>query len=174
MKKYILLILLFISIAGEQKVPQLTGSKANQSEAQAALDIHNKARKNVHIGNLEWSVELAKYAQEWADYLAANNQFKHRPKTGKYTQLYGENIFYGLGNDFTLLDASQSWYEEIKYFKKSIKITQSNWSQAGHYTQMVWQKSTKLGMGIAKAKNGKIYIVANYSPAGNIIGEKPY
>lgn len=174
MKKSFLFILLFSIIQTKSVVPTITGSLANQKEAQLALDFHNKARKEVKVINLEWSVELAKYAQEWANYLADNNQFKHRPNSGKYKQLYGENIFYGLGKEYKLIDACENWYEEIKYFKKSTKLSQSNWSKAGHYTQMVWKTTLKVGLGIAKSKNGKTYIVANYSPAGNLMGSKPY
>lgn len=174
MKKHILFILFLFSIDTNLKVPVLTGSRANQKEAQTALDFHNKARKNVKVNSLEWSVDLAKYAQEWADYLAQDNQFKHRPNNGKYKQLYGENIFYGSGKDYKLIDACENWFEEIKFYKKGTKLSQSNWSKAGHYTQMVWSTTTKVGLGIAKAKNGKVYIVANYSPAGNMMGEKAY
>jgi pathogenesis-related protein 1 len=39
---------------------------------------------------------------------------------------------------------------------------------------MVWKETTHVGMGIAICKNGGMIIVANYNPAGNYIGEKPY
>jgi hypothetical protein len=38
---------------------------------------------------------------------------------------------------------------------------------SGHFTQVVWKGSKLLGLGKAKAKNGKCYVVANYYPAGN-------
>lgn len=40
----------------------------------------------------------------------------------------------------------------------------------GHFTQVVWKDSKELGVGCTKAKNGKIYVVANYYPPGNYIG----
>ena len=41
----------------------------------------------------------------------------------------------------------------------------------GHFTQMVWKSSTKLGVGIAfNERSKKTYIVARYSPAGNFLG----
>ena len=42
---------------------------------------------------------------------------------------------------------------------------------AGHFTQVVWKNSKKLGIGKAKNKNGKTIVVANYEPAGNWIGQ---
>ncbi len=38
---------------------------------------------------------------------------------------------------------------------------------------MVWDKTTKIGCGMARSSSGKIYVVCNYSPAGNRIGQKP-
>lgn len=41
----------------------------------------------------------------------------------------------------------------------------------GHFSQMVWRSSTEIGVGKAKTRCGKIFVVANYKPAGNVIGE---
>jgi ves G 5 allergen, putative len=41
----------------------------------------------------------------------------------------------------------------------------------GHFTQLVWKTSKKLGIGQAKGASGNVYVVANYYPPGNIIGE---
>lgn len=40
----------------------------------------------------------------------------------------------------------------------------------GHFTQVVWKESKELGVACTKAKNGNIYVVANYYPPGNYIG----
>ena len=40
----------------------------------------------------------------------------------------------------------------------------------GHFTQVVWKASTQLGIG-KEEKNGCIYVVGRYSPAGNIMGD---
>lgn len=36
---------------------------------------------------------------------------------------------------------------------------------------MVWKSSEQLGVGVAKNRHGRIYVVANYSPAGNFVGD---
>ena len=41
----------------------------------------------------------------------------------------------------------------------------------GHFTQVVWKGSEEMGVAKAKSSTGKILVVANYSPAGNIIGQ---
>ncbi|MDP2387371.1 MAG: CAP family protein [Bacteroidota bacterium] len=151
-----------------------TGSKVSVKEAQEALDFHNKARQELGIEPLQWSHELSKYAQEWADHLANSNcDFDHRPDSGKWAQLYGENIYWGKGGIYTALDASKSWFKEKKSFK-NVPLSSSNWSKAGHYSQMIWRKTKHVGMGVAKCKDGSYIIVANYDPAGNMMGEKAY
>ena len=47
----------------------------------------------------------------------------------------------------------------------------------GHFTQIVWKSSLKVGVGIGTAtKDGKTvtYIVARYSPAGNYNSNEAY
>ena len=157
-----------------QSVPKETGSKATQAAAQEALDHHNQVRKDVGSPPLAWSPDLAAYAQAWADNLANNKNcnMEHRPRSGEWTQKHGENIFWGSAN-FSLLSASESWYSEIKDYKHG-PISDVNWPVAGHYTQMVWKNTTKLGIGIAHCSSGAVLIVANYDPSGNYWGEKAY
>jgi len=156
-----------------QTVPTTTGSKVSQADAQAALDFHNKARKDVGSPPLEWSKDLAKYAQAWADHLAKENcQMKHRPHEGEWKQIHGENIFWGSAN-YTARDASEDWYSEIKDYKHGA-LTGANWYATGHYTQMVWKNTAKVGIAQAVCKDGAIIIVGNYDPPGNYMGEKAY
>jgi len=42
---------------------------------------------------------------------------------------------------------------------------------AGHFTQVVWKGSTELGIAWARAPGGACYCVANYRPAGNMMGD---
>lgn len=165
--------ILFISICSAQVVPEITGSRISQQDAQNALDFHNKVRAEVGCPGLQWSSTLSAYAQEWADKLAKNCKIQHRPIGGIYGRKFGENIFWGGGKDFTGVDASEAWYGEIKQYKYS-EINESNWQSTGHYTQMVWSGTTHVGFGVAKCRDGQTIIVANYDPPGNYLGIKPY
>ncbi len=158
-----------------QTVPSITGSKISQKDAQEALDHHNKARADVGSPSLQWSADLSNYAQAWANKLASDNcAFEHRPQSGVWAQAHGENIFWGSDADsYKALDASNSWYNEIKDYKYG-PLTGSNWYKTGHYTQMVWKNTTHVGFGVAVCKGGELLVVANYSPAGNYMGQKPY
>ena len=49
-------------------------------------------------------------------------------------------------------------------------------SGTGHFTQVVWKRSTELGIGRAESSRGSMkcaYIVGRYKPAGNMMGDFP-
>ena len=176
MRQLFLGLLLFctVQLNAQLIVPPETGSKITKQEAQAALDFHNQVRKEVKVSVLEWSTELATYAQLWANKLASSGcKLEHRPSSGKWALIYGENIYFGTGQGLTASDASKAWYGEIKDFKNE-KLAMSNFAKVAHYTQMVWHTTTKVGIGSAVCSSGATIIVANYSPMGNYMGQKPY
>ena len=43
----------------------------------------------------------------------------------------------------------------------------------GHYTQIVWRKSQRLGCGMASCGDTEVW-VCNYDPPGNFLGQRPY
>jgi len=124
------------------------------------LNIHNKERALFNIPPLEWSQELAKDAEKWAKIIHDKNVLQHASNLDQ-----GENLFWGSCHSFTMADAANSWLSEKRYLK-------SNYYEpkAGHYTQMIWRKTQKIGAAIVKGKNGT-FVVARYFPAGNYIGE---
>ncbi len=141
------------------------------------LRIHNAARHDVGVTALEWSNDLANAAQEWADQLARSGKFEHQPESP-----YGENLGMGTGN-YSPASAANSWLSEKAAYSPSATVgkgkgkkgakTDIN-TQALHYTQMVWSKTTMVGYGVATTADGKTIVVAKYNPRGNVIGEKPY
>jgi hypothetical protein len=175
LQKYLCsLAILFALQSNAQLVPAVTGSTVTKEDAQKALDFHNKVRKNVSVPALEWSTEVAAFAQMWANKLAAGGcKLEHRPANGKWAQLYGENIYFGTAKGLTTLDASKAWYSEIKDFNGE-KLTTKNFVKVAHYTQMVWKTTSKLGIAKASCPSGATIIVANYSPLGNYMGQRPY
>ena len=172
--KHLLPILLFASLPALAQAQSAPGSRIPQAEAQSALEFHNNVRDDVGAPALQWSADLSVFAQKWADHLADGGcNLQHRPMNGEWAQQYGENLFWGSGRYFDATEAAKSWYGEKKDFRYGA-LTESNWSRVGHYTQMVWNTTTQVGMGAAQCRNGAWIIVANYSPRGNYIGVKPY
>ena len=51
-------------------------------------------------------------------------------------------------------------------------LTTNSSKMIGHFTQLVWKDSLRLGMGIKTVNDGgwtKIYMVARYAPKGNFV-----
>ena len=44
----------------------------------------------------------------------------------------------------------------------------------GHFTQLVWSKTARVGCGKATGADGNDYWVCNYDPAGNMQSESPF
>jgi len=147
--------------------PPPSGGNSAPAVAQEFLRVHNDARARVGVAPLRWSNELARYAQQWADQLAASGQFKHRPPGSGY----GENLFGG-SVGYGPADAARHWLEEKSAYNGG-PVTPQNFNAVGHYTQMVWSGTTEVGYGMATGRNG-VVVVANYAPAGNRSGQKPY
>jgi uncharacterized protein YkwD len=157
------------STQGQSMVPSNTGSNVPQAQAQLALNFHNAKRHDVGAPPLQWSATLAAVAQNWANHLASGGcNLVH---TANNT--YGENLFGGSGAPYTALDASQDWYSEISRYSYGV-VTATNFAPTGHYTQMVWSRTTQVGIGQATCRGGGTVIAAEYSPPGNYIGQKPY
>ena len=79
---------------------------------------------------------------------------------------YGENIYASMGMAVHGRTAADSWYSEIKDYRYGSGFS----SGTGHFTQLVWKGSTKMGVGKATNGSGWTFVVANYSPAGNMQG----
>lgn len=130
------------------------------------LNAHNNYRKRHGAPPLNLDRNLCKYAEEWAKHLAARNILEHRPESN-----YGENIYclYSSDPTFTINGNTpvDTWYEEIKHHPFG---REPNNLKSGHFTQVIWKSSENLGVGVAKSTQGSIYVVANYSPAGNFVG----
>lgn len=162
----ILSVMIGLTALGQSTVPP--------AEAEAALAYHNKVRKELGVPPLSWSDELAAYAQAWADHLASEGcQLEHRPRSGTWAQRYGENLFYGKGSRHTVFTASQAWQSEVSAYRYQ-KLNPSNFAKTGHYTQMIWRGTERIGMGQSTCRNGALIIVANYDPPGNVVGSYPY
>lgn len=68
----------------------------------------------------------------------------------------------------TARDAVKEWYDEVKKHSYSrSRVPQ----ESLHFTQVIWKDSKELGVGIAKNAKGQTYVVCNYHPKGNYVGQ---
>merc|ERR1712013_556949 len=99
---------------------------------QESLRAHNAYRSKHGVPALKLSDKVNAVAQEWADYLIANDGWQHSGN-----KKYGENIYMSIGSSAQEQGqrSVDSWYSEIKDYK----FENPGYSQeTGHFTQVVW------------------------------------
>ena len=130
-----------------------------------ALEAHNKYRAKHHSPPLKLNKDLCKIAKDYAEKLLQINAVNY--SFGKYKgNDMGENIFTCQGTEATGEMATNDWYNEVKShnFKKDFQ------KDTGHFTQLVWKDTKEVGFGVANRGN-IYYVVANYYPPGNFLGQ---
>lgn len=139
------------------------------TEIQVLLDRHNFWRADVGVNEkLVWSDELATLAHDWAIELKRNNcGFEHRPNNEA-----GENLFKGTSGHYSAAYVVDAWGGEKEYYNYS-KNKCKRGEMCGHYTQIVWKSTKKVGCAKISCDGFDIW-VCNYDPPGNWVGEKPY
>ncbi|XP_040845943.1 GLIPR1-like protein 1 [Ochotona curzoniae] len=143
---------------------------------------HNEWRGRVrppaaNMKYMVWEDGLAKMARAWAN----KCQFKHNAclnipyECYENYQFVGENIWLGESKVFSPRDAVIAWFNESNFYDfDSISCTKV----CGHYTQVVWASSHRVGCAVKICPNlGKgstAIFVCNYGPAGNYPNQHPY
>jgi len=136
------------------------------------LQQHNILRADMQLSYLIWSDDLASDARAWASHLAEMDKGVHDESIRGRE---GENIWWGTSGAFTYAQMVGFWGDEKKGFVYGVfpDCKKSRGAVVGHYTQIIWKNTTAVGC--ALASNGKTdYLVCRYSPAGNVVGQKPY
>lgn len=132
---------------------------------------HNRVRAGVGVAPLEWSPELARYARRWADKLKQRGcRLEHRPGSGPDAQRHGENLYSGTGHAPTAAEVVDLWAAEVAGYDAKRNRCKG---VCGHYTQVVWRGSQRLGCAMAACGATEVW-VCNYDPPGNYVGERPY
>lgn len=161
-----------VMASAQAQLPQ-----APRSDAQlraAMMTTHNAARKDVGMPPLQWDAKLAEAAARYAQTMARNNSFQHDPQTGVSVR-QGENLWMGTRGYFPYAHMSGGWIDEKRYFKRGAfpnSSTSGNWSDVGHYTQIIWATTTRVGCALASNRDFD-YLVCRYSPAGNMLTLDP-
>jgi len=156
------------------------------SEKEAILKKHNDLRAQVEATNMQkmyWDDDLALEARNWA----RQCDLWHEPNPLRNLEQYpiGQNIFFWYGYPRTIerfMWAVQFWYDEGQCYDfatqtcnpmcdKNRQVT-----QCGHYTQLVWAESTRMGCSYVRCGGGgyEHRLICNYAPTGNIVGKNPY
>jgi len=145
-------------------------------EQQDMLDQHNIYRCMHAVPLFTWDAAIAANAQAHAD----KGQFTHSSGASRTVngQQSGENLAWD-SRAGRHIDSTRRWYKEIEFtqpYGTADSFTDSTDSSEaiGHYTQVVWKTSVKLGCGKAPVSmsgyDGEMW-VCQYGPAGNMGGQ---
>ncbi|CAM4499362.1 unnamed protein product [Lepidochelys kempii] len=154
----------------------------NQTFINACVREHNKHRTAVrpaaaNMLYMTWDAALARTARAWAKKCL----FKHSPYLTKKFMSHphyghvGENIWTGHYGIFGVPEAIKLWTDEVRHYNlQTHKCTKT----CGHYTQVVWDNSHKVGCAVvfcrkAAGVRDAAHFICNYVPSGNY-PRKPY
>ncbi|XP_029463947.1 cysteine-rich secretory protein LCCL domain-containing 2 [Rhinatrema bivittatum] len=161
----------------------------SRSDKEEILQLHNKLRSEVYpaASNMEymnWDDELERSAEAWAQ----NCVWDHGPSN--LIMSIGQNLAVHWGRYRSPAFHIQSWYDEVKDYTYPYPHECNPWcpdkcsgTMCTHYTQIVWATTNKVGCAVnvctrmnvwGEIWENAVYLVCNYSPKGNWIGEAPY
>ncbi|CAL1611214.1 unnamed protein product [Knipowitschia caucasica] len=141
------------------------GKSASKQFAEELLQSHNDYRRKHQAPPLKLSNKISKEATRYAESLASTRILKHSVESTRGS--CGENLAWA-SYDQSGKDVTDRWYDEVKNYNFKRPGFSSG---TGHFTAMVWKSSKKLGVGKASAEDGSTFVVARYSPAGNITNQ---
>jgi uncharacterized protein YkwD len=158
-----------VLIAFSVQAPSKAAPYASQFPARI-LSVHNSVRAQAGVQPLGWDPALAQQASYYAIELALTNSFHHSDRRSR--QDAGENLWMGTHAAYSYEAMVGAWSSERRNFRPGIfpAVSRSgNWQDVGHYTQMVWPTTTRIGCALASNRTTD-FLVCRYAPAGNVEG----
>lgn len=148
-------------------------SRPSSDVERRLLNAHNAERARVGAPALIWDDGLEREARAWAQRLLDTNSFEHDPAQHGH----GENLWTGWGNrTFTPEEMVGEWIAEKAHYRPGVfpAVSQTgDWTVVGHYSQLVWSRTTHVGCAIVSAGDRSV-LNCRYSPPGNIDGMRAY
>ena len=154
MKKRLLTLTLLISFVSLGQTKILIKEDLTKS-----LKVHNQERELLGLSKLKWCTDLQKDAENYAKYLARTDKFEHSQQNNQ-----GENLYYEYNSESITKKpferASTAWLDEKNGFIYSAIKLDDNFYKTGHYTQIIWAETNKVGIGAYVNSKGNVYVVA--------------
>lgn len=133
---------------------------------------HNVERSKAGMPPLVWDPALAAGAAVYAQQMAMTGMFAHSDRSKR--RGVGENLWMGTRAAFSVEAMVGGWTAEKRYFVPGVFPNNSrtgDWADVGHYTQMIWPTTSRVGCAIASTARVD-YLVCRYATAGNIDGRR--
>jgi pathogenesis-related protein 1 len=153
------------------------------------LDAHNLVRSGCAVTLspapapglplLEWSSAAATVAQAWADGCA----YGHNPGRGSDGVARGENIAASSPGYWDAAGVVGAWASEWPWYDHAANTCSAPPGEScGHYTQLVWRSTLRVGCGYRRCTTGSPFqgfstwdfYVCDYEPPGNFNRQRPY
>jgi hypothetical protein len=134
------------------------------------LAAHNAERARAGVPPLVWDNALGIAAAAYAQQMAMTGAFQHSDRSQRRGT--GENLWMGTHGAFSVETMVGGWASEKRFFAPGTfpNVSRSgNWEDVGHYTQMIWPTTTRIGCALASTPRID-YLVCRYATAGNIDG----
>uniref|UniRef100_A0A4W6BKP6 ShKT domain-containing protein n=1 Tax=Lates calcarifer TaxID=8187 RepID=A0A4W6BKP6_LATCA len=138
------------------------------------VDVHNAFRRAVqptasNMLKMSYSEEVAASAQAWVDKCILAHGAPSTRKLNGYE--LGENLFYS-SSPYSWTDVINAWHSEVSHYLYPNGSTNSQ--AIGHYTQVVWNSSYRVGCGMTLCPNNIYFYGCHYYRAGNFRRWPPY
>jgi hypothetical protein len=176
--------LLILSTCGEARPPWAEGAVVREPRPPGAarqdlggletriLNLHNRERAAMGVPPMVWDPLLAAAAATYGPELARRGELVHSPNETRPGQ--GENLWMGTRGAYSVEEMVGNWIEEKRLFRPGIfpnVSTTGHWSDVGHYSQVIWPASTRLGCALNSASRSDV-LICRYAPPGNVRGQR--
>ena len=166
----LLLVVLGLALIVSGSRPSAAQNKQLSTFEVQILAEHNNVRQKYTVQLMSWDDSLAALAQEWANKIAADGVLPPPHREGPY----GENFSWGTAGALDPKGVLERWGNEGQNYDRTTN-TCAPGKTCVHFTQVVWSTTTRVGCGKARSTDGQTdFVVCNYSPSGNHVGQSPF
>lgn len=136
------------------------------------INLHNAFRRAVQPAasdmlEMSYSEQLGASSQAWVE----KCDLDHGSPSTRMLNGYelGENLFDATAR-FSWTQVISAWHKEVERYSYPYGLNMST----GHYVQIVWNSSYKVGCGVALCPGNVYFYACHYFRAGNFMNWPPY